>query len=521
MKKDRVFVFDTTPRDGEQSPGCKMGVEGKLMYARQAAELGVDIIEAGFAIASVGDSEAITRIAESVRGPRICSLARTVRGDIEAAARALEKAELPRIHVFVASSEVHRTKKLRKSEAQILEMVHSNIVLARTFVNDVQFSPEDASRTGIDFLRKVVSVAIDAGAHTINIPDTVGYAVANEFGNMVREIVELVEQKGTDTIISVHCHNDWNLAVANTLAGVLAGARQVEGCIMGIGERAGNAQIEAVIMALKTREEVFNVELGIDTTQLYRTAHLLSSIIGKPIPDNLPIVGANAFAHGAGIHYDGVRKDKATYEIMNPEDVGWKGEAAPLVKHSGHAALKDRLALLGYDLSPELLDKIYGKFSQLADQKVVVYDDDLHLLMQECFVEQMQETAKLVRYVRVDYHRVKDALSATVTMAQNGSLFEASGTGDGAVSSVGDAILKALERQSILPENSVCVKAFNTSKSAGGIEAVGLVSLVLENEYGVGYGRGSDTDVIVAFAKAMIAAINHLLQAPVQENTGE
>lgn len=517
----RVFVFDTTLRDGEQSPGCRMDSATKLALAEQLARLGVDVIEAGFPISSPGDLEAVSRIAQAIRGPRICALARTRKEDIVAAARSLENGDRPRIHTFVATSDVHMESKLRKSPQQIIDMACEHIALARSYVNDVQFSPEDAARTGIDFLTRIVSLAIDAGATTINIPDTVGYAVGNEFGNIIRQITAMIEQKGSNAIIAVHCHNDLGLAVANTLAGVMAGARQVECCVTGIGERAGNAQLEAVVMALRTRQDVFNIEIGINTARLYETARMVSSAIGKQIPDNLPIVGGNAFAHGAGIHFDGVKKNAATYEIMKPENVGWKGEAAPLVKHSGRAALKTRLEALGYDTQTELLQKLYDKFCALADSKTLVYNDDLHLLVQECFVEGMQESEKLLRLIRVDYHKVGDSRSATITLGQNGSLFEASGTGDGAVSSVGNAILKALDRQCILPKDSVRVKDFHISKSAGGIEAVGLVNFVLENDNGLGYGRGSDTDVIVASAKAMISAINHILQVPVRDDNDE
>jgi len=518
--REKVDILDTTLRDGEQSPGCGMNVANKLLVAKQLARLGVDIIEAGFPISSPGDFEAVSRIAQAIRGPRICALARTRKADIEAVVKALKKAERPRIHVFVATSDVHRTKKLRKSPEEILVMVDEHVRLAKSCIDDVQFSPEDATRTGIDFLKQVISVAIDAGANIINLPDTVGYSVGVEFPHMVGMVKKFLKRKNSHAVISVHCHNDLDLAVANTLAGIQAGARQFEGCILGIGERAGNAQLEAVVMALKTRCDFFGVQLGVHTKRLYETAHVVSSAIGKPIPDNLPIVGGNAFSHGAGIHQQGMLEDRRTYEIMKPQNVGWHGEATPLTNRSGHAGLENRLCALGYKMKSKTIDAIYPRFKSLADQKTYVYNDDLHLLMQEFFVEQMPESDKLIRYERVDYHRVKNALSATITMSQNDSLFEASGTGDGAVASVGDAIMKALEREKILPKDSVRVKEFNISKGTGGIEAVGLVNLVLENDRGIGYGRGSDTDVIVAFAKAMVAGINHLLQTPVQENNG-
>ena len=519
MKK--LIVFDTTLRDGEQSPGCKMDVVNKLLVAEQLAKLGVDVIEAGFPIASPGDLEAVSRISEFIDGPQICALARTRQQDIESAAKALGNARKPpRIHVFVATSDVHMEKKLRKSPQEILDMIAVNIQNAKRFVNDIQFSPEDAARTGIDFLKQVVSAAVDAGATTINIPDTVGYSVCGEFSHIITEIKNLLLQKNSKAIISVHCHNDLGIAIANTLTGIYAGAGQAEGCILGIGERAGNAQLETVLMALKTRQDYFGVQFGVDTKKIYETARLVSSVIGKPIPDNLPVVGGNAFSHGAGIHQHGMKMDSHTYEIMNPEDVGWQGESTPLVKHSGRTTLKDRLSALGYSPDQELLDNVYVKFSVLADHKVFVFNEDLHLLMQECFVEQMSESSQLIKYERVDYHRVKDALSATVTLSQNGCFFEASGVGDGAVASVGEAILNALKRKGLI-SSYIRVKDFNISKSAGGIEAVGLANLKIENEKGVGYGRGSDTDIMVAFAKAMVSAINHLMQAPVKESNGE
>lgn len=519
MFYEKVDCFDTTLRDGEQSPGCRMDISSKLLVAEQLAKLGVDVIEAGFPISSPGDFEAVSRISREIKGPLICALARTRPEDIEAATGALESAESFRIHVFVATSDVHIEMKLRKSPQQIIDMVATHVQMAKRNTQDVQFSPEDAARTGIDFLKQVVCAAIDAGATTINIPDTVGYSVCGEFPCIVSEIKTLLEQKGSNAVISVHCHNDLGLAVANTLAGIQAGARQAECCVMGLGERAGNAQLEAVVMALNTRKDYFGVYSGIVTPRLCETVRVVSSVIGKPIPDTLPVVGGNAFSHGAGIHQHGMKMDSRTYEIMKPEEVGWLGDSTPLVKHSGRTTLKDRLSALGYDLQPEMLEKIYDKFLALADHKTYVYSDDLHLLMQECFVEAMAGSEKLIKFVRVDYHRVDSALSATVTLSQNDLWFEASGVGDGAIASVGDAILKALEREK-LPIGCVRVSRFNISKSAGGIEAVGLVNLKIENDRGVGYGRGSDTDVMVAFAKAMVSAINHLMQTPVQENNG-
>lgn len=514
---DRVIIFDTTLRDGEQSPGCRMDVPSKLLVARQLQKLGVGVIEAGFAISSPGDHEAITKIAQEVREPIVCSLARTRQEDIEAAAKALEKAAKPRIHVFVATSDVHMEKKLRKTPAQILEMVTANVKLAKKYFDDVEFSPEDAARTGIDFLEQVVSVAIDSGATTINVPDTVGYAVGNEYPTIISVVSDAIpKDKRGSIIISTHCHNDLGMAVANTLAGVQAGARQVECCVLGIGERAGNAQLEAVVMGLLTRSDRFNIQLGINTSQLYGTSRLVASVIGKQIPDNLPVVGGNAFSHGAGIHQDGMRKDRGTYEIMKPEDVGWQGEANPLTKHSGRAALESRVSAIGYTVTPKTMEILWPKFKALADQKTYVYNDDLHLLMQECFVEQMSSD-QLIKCERVDYHRVGDALSANVILSRGGETFEASGTGDGPVASIGSAIMRALKRLS--PNDSIVWEGYNASQSTGGVESIGVVNIRARYKGKVGYGRGSDTDTIVAAAKAMVSAINHLIQTPAQEIT--
>ena len=513
----KVRIFDTTLRDGEQSPGCSMDIVAKVTIARSLAKLGVDVIEAGFPVSSPGDFEAVSKIARDVKGVTICALARTRKEDIEAAAKALKDATSSRIHVFVATSDVHMSDKLRKSPEEILEMIAVHVKLAKTFTNDVQFSPEDATRTGLDFLLKAVTVAVQAGATTINIPDTVGYSMPGEFGRIVGKVLCLVEELSKDVVVSVHCHNDLGLAVANSLAGVHAGAKQVECCVTGIGERAGNAQLEAVVMALKTRRDYFDVDTRIVTQHLGETARLVSAMIGKPICDTMPVVGPSAFRHSSGIHQHGMSKNRTTYEIMNPEDVGWQGDSSPLTSRSGRTALRTRLIALGYAVDEEAVESIYQKFVSLADSKKFVYSDDLHLLMQEFHVEAMAQSEKLLRVVRVDYHRVENALSATVTLGQNGLLYEASGSGDGPVSCIGAAILKVLERMKY-PVGSLDVRDFNNSKSAGGIEAIGLANIKIEDGKGVGYGRGSDTDIMVAVAKAMVSAINHLMQTPVQES---
>jgi len=514
----KVAIFDTTLRDGEQSPGCGMNADTKFQGAERLANLGVDVIEAGFPISSPGELEAVSRIAKGIKGPIICALARTRKEDIEAAKKSLDGAERKRIHVFVATSDVHIENKLRKPPRQILAMIKEGVELARTYVDDVEFSPEDATRTGLDFLLQAIGIAIDAGATTINIPDTVGYSMPEEFRRIVRAAVKLAREKNEKVVVSVHCHNDLGLAIANSLVGVEEGAGQVECTIAGLGERAGNAQLEPVVMALKTRRDYFGVETGVVTEHLCPVARFFATVIGKPLSDTLPVSGGNAFKHGAGIHLNGVMKKRATYEIMDPKDVGWDGDLSPLTNRSGRTALNDRLLALGYTVDSVLLNKVYVKVSQLADHKKFVYSDDLHLIMQECYVEAMAEKEKLLRVVRVDYHRVENAKSATVTLASNGSVVEASGSGNGPVDCIGEAILKVLERMQYCRRDAISFAGYNVSQTTGGLESIGSVSIRAESRQGLGYGRGSDTDTMVATAKAMVSAINHLIQTPVQED---
>lgn len=515
MTDGRVLIFDTTLRDGEQSPGCRMSLDSKIIIAQQLERLGVDIIEAGFPVASEGEFNSVSRISQLISGSVVCALARTREKDIRKAVQALEKVKCsPRVHTFVATSDVHLREKLHKSPSQILDMVKESIELAKRYVNDVEFSPEDATRTGREFLAEVVKVAIEAGATTINIPDTVGYSVGREYFDLITYLKKQVPELNS-VVISAHCHNDLGLAVSNTLSAVEAGARQLECCVLGIGERAGNAQLEAVVMALKTRVNYYGIKVDLDTVQLGRTARLVSSIIGKEIPDTLPIVGGNVFAHGAGIHQDGTLKERTTYEIITPENVGWEGESTPLVKHSGRHALRSRLKALGYSLNKEIVDIVYGKFTDLADDKTYVYNKDLHLLVQEVLLERDAKSGHLIMVKRIDYHRVKDELSATVTLSQNGGEFEASGTGDGPVDCVFDSVVKALARNNIDLTNSNLID-FSIGKGPGGSEAIGVVTLQIEKNGDIGYGRGSDTDIVVASVKAVVSAINHLLRVPVR-----
>ena len=377
---DCVRIFDTTLRDGEQSPGCSMGLEGKLRMARQLARLRVDILEAGFPAVSEGDREAVRAIAREIEGPRIAALARCVPGDIEAAWDALRDSPRPRIHVFLATSALHREFKLRMAKREIVRRTSESVAAARDLTDDVEFSPEDGSRTEPDFLAEVVERAIEAGASTVNIPDTVGYTMPEEFSSLIGHLQRTVPKIGK-VVISVHCHNDLGMAVANSLAAVRAGARQVECTVNGIGERAGNASLEEVVMSLRTRRDLFPVRTGIETREIYRSSRLLSEITGMLVQRNKAIVGQNAFAHEAGIHQHGVLRHRATYEIMHPHDVGAPGNVLVLGKHSGRHALRARLGELGFAPPEGEMDAIFRDFKRLADRIKEVDDDDLTALM--------------------------------------------------------------------------------------------------------------------------------------------
>src|SRR5713226_5009450 len=379
MDNARITIFDTTLRDGEQSPGCSMNVQEKARLARQLDRLGVDVIEAGFPIASDGDFAAVQAVAAAVPRPVIAALARAARHDIERAAQALQSAIRPRIHVFLATSDIHLQHKLRISRQQALEQARDSVRLARTFCNDVEFAPEDATRTEPEFLFQVLEAVIEAGATTLNIPDTVGYTVPAEFGELIRNIRERV-RGAQGVVISAHCHNDLGMAVANSLAAVANGARQIECTINGIGERAGNCALEEVVMAVRTRGDYFQYQSGIVTKKLYHTSRLVSHVTGIQVQRNKAIVGQNAFAHEAGIHQDGMLKERSTYEIMNPEDVGLPRTELVLGKHSGRHALRQRILELGYHLTDDQLNRLFEEFKKLADKKKEIYDADIEAL---------------------------------------------------------------------------------------------------------------------------------------------
>ncbi len=497
---DRVLIFDTTLRDGEQSPGASMNIAEKLEVARALAALGVDIIEAGFPIASVGDFEAVRAIAAEVTGASVCGLARCNDRDIDRAWEAVQFAQKPRIHVFLATSAIHREHKLRMTKAQIIERAIASVRRAASCCRDVEFSPEDAARTELDFLREVVAAAIDAGATTVNIPDTVGYATPDQYAAVIRTLIARVPNISR-AIVSTHCHDDLGLATANSLAGCEAGARQVECTINGIGERAGNAALEEIVMALKTRFDHYHLTTGIKTERLYPTSRLLTSLTGLAIQRNKAIVGRNAFAHEAGIHQDGMLKERSTYEIMRPEDVGVPRTDLVLGKHSGRHALKDRVVELGHNLTEDQIEALFLDFKTLADKKKEVYDDDLLVL-----IEKYLETAP-AHWVLLGLHTTAGPSvvpTATVSIRRpDGETVQDAAIGDGPV----DAIFKAVERVTGVRAN---LREFVVRSVTQGKDAQGEVTLELEVESGDRSfrGRAASTDIIEASAQAYVNAVN-------------
>ena len=501
--EDRVVIFDTTLRDGEQSAGAGLTVEEKLRIAHQLAQLGVDVIEAGFAASSPGDFEAVQRASREIKGPVIATLARAVAGDIDAAGRALEFAERPRIHTFLSSSEIHLLHQMRRDRETIMGMAVEAVARAKTYVDDVEFSPMDASRTEPGYLYSMLKEVIDAGATTVNIPDTVGYSNPAEFGALIRGIFENVPNIDR-AVVSVHCHNDLGMAVSNSLAAVENGARQIEGCINGLGERAGNAALEEVIMAIKTRPDHYRTSTGIVTKELGPTSRLISTIFGFPIQYNKAIVGQNAFRHSSGIHQDGYLKERTTFEIMEPESVGWRGQALVLGKLSGRAGLRSRLADLGYPLSEEDLSDVFVSFKALADRKREVTDADLEALMAE-----QHRFSDAVRGYKVGAVHVvcgNDVTpEATVSLdCPDGSNRTRAVQGTGPV----DAVCKAIDA---MIDERVKLTEFAVNSVTEGLDAIGEVTIRIDKDGSIYTGRGGDTDIVVAAAKAYINAINRAL----------
>lgn len=498
----RVYVFDTTLRDGEQSPGATMTPAEKLRMAHQLDALGVDVIEAGFPISSPDDFGAVRRIAEEVRRPVIAGLARAHPEDVDRAAAALEPAERARIHTFIATSEIHLTRKLRISQDECIERAVAAIERARRYVDDVEFSAEDATRTDLAFLCRIVEAAIAAGATTINIPDTVGYAYPAEMRRIVETLFATVPGID-DVVVSVHCHDDLGLAVANTLAAVEAGARQVECTINGIGERAGNAALEEIVMALRVRGDALPYETGVETTELYRSSQLLTHLTGIHLQPNKAVVGRNAFAHEAGIHQDGVLKDRSTYEIMTPAMVGVPESRLVLGKHSGRAALANRYRELGYELSTEDLDRAYKLFKILADQKKNVLDEDLISILHHGTMEDAPQTYRL-RGLEVSCGTRRS--EARVRIEIEGRVREASAEGDGPIAAAFEAVNTFVDYRIELEDLEI-------HAATPGRDAVGEVSLRVRVEGKTFTGRGASTDVVEAAVRAYLGALNKAAHA--------
>jgi len=517
MDMDHVVIFDTTLRDGEQSPGATLNTDEKLEIAKQLARLGVDVIEAGFPASSPGDLDAVRRVATEVRGPVICGLARCVKGDIDAAWEAIQPAERRRIHTFIATSDIHMKHKLRMTREQVLARTGEMVAYARSFCEDVEFSCEDAGRSDPEFLYQVLARAIEAGATTVNIPDTVGYTTPGEFGELVRGIKE--NTPGIEkAIISVHCHNDLGLAVANSLAGVVNGARQVECTINGLGERAGNAAMEEIVMGLFTRESYYHLGTNIETTELYPTSRMVTRYTGLAVQANKAIVGANAFAHEAGIHQDGILKNPLTYEIMDAKTVGVSESTLVLGKLSGRHALADKLHQMGYHLDDDQLRRAFERFKRVADKKKIVSDRDLEAIVSDEVYQPVEVYALEHLQVSCGDHAIA---TATVSLrGPDGQVLTDAAHGTGPV----DAVYKAINRLIGVPNE---LTEFAVNAVTEGIDALGQVTIRIEAEANgdsnlplnpqtgqrnyVFSGHGASTDIVVASGRAYLSALNKLL----------
>ena len=502
---DKLFIFDTTLRDGEQSPGASMTRDEKVRIAKALEKMRVDVIEAGFPAASQGDFESVQAVARVIQDSTVCGLARALDTDIDRTGEAIKDARSSRIHTFIATSPIHMRDKLRMTPEQVLERAVAAVKRARRYTDNVEFSPEDAGRSELDFLCRVLEAVIAAGATTVNIPDTVGYNLPHQFGDLIRQLRERVPNSDK-AMFSVHCHNDLGLAVANSLAAVINGARQVECTINGLGERAGNAALEEVVMAVRTRPDIFSCHLDIDTTQIVPTSRLVSSITGFAVQPNKAIVGANAFAHESGIHQDGVLKRRETYEIMRAQDVGWSDNRMVLGKHSGRNAFRTRLKTLGIEFaSDEELNAAFTRFKALADKKHEIYDDDLQALVTEANLEAENDRIRL-SYVRV-CSETGETPHAQVTLLVDGVEQRAEAHGDGPV----DAAFKAIEK--IIRSDSE-LQLYSVNAITGGTDSQGEVTVRVLKAGRIVNGQGADTDIVVASAKAYINALSKLL-APV------
>ncbi len=498
---DKLIIFDTTLRDGEQSPGASMTREEKVRIAKQLEKLRVDVIEAGFPAASNGDFESVKAVADVIKDSTVCALARALENDIKRAGEALKGANSGRIHTFIATSPIHMEKKLRMTPDQVVEQAVKAVKWARQYTDNVEFSPEDAGRSDPDFLCRVLDAVIKAGATTLNIPDTVGYNLPHQFGSLILHLRERIPNSDK-VIFSVHCHNDLGLAVANSLSAVLNGARQVECTINGLGERAGNASLEEVVMAVKTRRDIFTCDTRIDTTQIVATSKLVSSITGYPVQPNKAIVGANAFSHESGIHQDGVLKHRETYEIMRAEDVGWGANKLTLGKLSGRNAFRSRLQELGIVLAnEEALNAAFVRFKELADRKREIFDEDLQALVSEVELTMVSEHYRLIS---MRAHSETGIMpKALVRLSMGGKEHEAEMQGGGPV----DAIFKAIEE---IVHSGTELLLYSVNNITTGTDAQGEVTVRLAKGGRVVNGQGADTDIVVASAKAYLHALNNL-----------
>jgi 2-isopropylmalate synthase len=496
---DRVFIFDTTLRDGEQSPGISLNVQEKLEIAHQLARLGVDIIEAGFPITSPGDSAAVTAIAKAVEGPVICGLARTSAQDIDAAWNAVKHSERPRIHTFIATSDIHIERKLQTTREDVIGQTRAAVAHAKEYCDDVEFSPEDGSRSDVEFMAEVVKVAIEQGATTINIPDTVGYTMPHEYAEIFGRLYQLVPELA-DVVVSVHCHDDLGLAVANSFAGLLAGARQVECAVNGIGERAGNASLEEIVMLLRTRRSSVELDTRIETREIARTSRLVSRLTGYPVQPNKAIVGRNAFAHEAGIHQDGVLKDRTTYEIMDATTIGLQTNQLVLGKHSGRHALRNALEEMGIRVDGQALNTAFKRFKEIADKKKTVTALDLEAIVSDEIREQA-EAYNLASFELRDSSDSEPFAKVAVTTPE-GETVTGEGSGDGAVDALLQAINAATGKPGILKEYHVAAVTPDT-------DALGEVSLLIELEGKLASGQGVSTDTIEASGRAYLRALSN------------
>ncbi len=498
---ENVIIFDTTLRDGEQAAGGSLNIQEKLEIARQLEKLGVDVIEAGFPVTSPGDFEAVRLIAEEIRTPIVCVLTHAIIDAVDQSWEAVKGAARPRIHIVLSSSDIHLFYQLRKSREEIIEMSCRTVVRAREYCDDVEFSAMDASRTEPEYIYKILKSVIDAGATTVNIPDTVGYAMPEQFGALIDGVFKNVPNIDR-VVVSIHCHNDLGLAVANSLEALKRGARQVEGTINGIGERAGNASLEEIVMAIKTRQDFFNLTTGIDTTQIYKTSRLVSELTGFPVQPNKAIVGANAFSHSSGLHVDGVIKSRATFEIMEPQTVGIPSSSLVLGKTSGRHAFRERLAELGYSLSEEDFNRAFAAFKDLADKKRDVTDKDI----QSIVAEEKRTVSEVYHLDRIQVTCGDRGIptAAVRLIGPDGQILADAALGTGPV----DAVYEAINRIVKVPNE---LTEFSVNSVTEGIDAIGEVLIRIESE-GITYtGRGADTDIIVASAKAYMNALNRLL----------